>query len=366
MGASVPPGSDSRRSRRAVAAGRAGPTGGGAGRVRRRCRGAAPGPAPRSPAGLRRAPQTPAGAAGPAGRGREGGHAKLSGVRDLAETVDRAFAAALYAQDDAGLDTGASLLVADQAGWPAVGRELLARGEAYVRQGWERGWQPADVLRLVRRDLDERHLRITGDLIAAEARRYARLPARWGADEVWWGGRRARTPTGSRSGNGPTGSRWPPPSWRCYRLLIRLPSIEPVGPLPGTTGHDLAEHAHLEPRMLGRIRALLAKAEATGLPGGGGGPQREGPGADGPAQHRRGPARRAGASRATCPAPAGSGSSRRTRRRRRCSSTPWPRPTGAGRCGTAASGSPRWSASSATWRRWSCSTPRCSCRGRRR
>lgn len=73
--------------------------------------------------------------------GREGGHAKLKGVRDLAETVDRAFAAALYAQDDAGLDTGASLLVADQGGWAGVGRELLARGEAYVRQGWERGWR---------------------------------------------------------------------------------------------------------------------------------------------------------------------------------------------------------------------------------
>nr|WP_030726902.1 DUF2786 domain-containing protein [Streptomyces sp. NRRL S-237] len=186
-------------------------------------------------------------------------------MRDLAETVDRAFAAALYAQDDAGLDTGASLLVADQTGWPAVGRELLARGEAYVRQGWERGWQPADVLRLVRRDLDERHLRITGDLIAAEARRYARLPERWGAGEAWWGGdekyadRLAQRERADRFTLATT-------FLEVLRLLIRLPSIEPVAPLPGDPVDALAEHAHIEPRMLGRIRALLAKAEATTYP----------------------------------------------------------------------------------------------------
>lgn len=50
-----------------------------------------------------------------------------------------------------------------------------------------------------------------------------------------------------------------------FRLLIRLPSIEPVGPLPGDPA-DVLEHAHIEPRMLGRIRALLAKAEATTFP----------------------------------------------------------------------------------------------------
>ncbi|WP_030763918.1 DUF2786 domain-containing protein [Streptomyces sp. NRRL F-2664] len=186
-------------------------------------------------------------------------------MRDLADTVDRAFAAALYAQDDAGLDTGASLLVADPGGWPGVGRELLARGEAYVRQGWERGWQPADLLRLVRRDLDERHLRIAGDLIAAEARRYARLPERWSTAEVWWKddeeyadglARRERADRFTLA----------TAVLEVLRLLIRLPSIEPVGPLPGDPVDALAEHAHIEPRMLGRIRALLAKAEATTFP----------------------------------------------------------------------------------------------------
>ncbi|EFL15945.1 DUF2786 domain-containing protein [Streptomyces sp. C] len=182
-----------------------------------------------------------------------------------AETVDRAFAAALYAQHDAGLDVGASVLAADGAAWGGVGRELLARGEAYVRQAWERGWRPADVLRLVRRDLDALHLAIAGDVIAAEARRYARLPERWGAAEVWWP---ADEEYAERLAARERADRFTLATavLELYRLLVRLPSIEPVAPVPGDPAGDLAEHAHIEPRMLGRIRALLAKAEATTYP----------------------------------------------------------------------------------------------------
>ncbi|GLX20628.1 MULTISPECIES: DUF2786 domain-containing protein [Streptomyces] len=181
------------------------------------------------------------------------------------ETVDRAFAAALYAQDDAGLDVGASVLAADGAAWGGVGRELLARGEAYARQAWERGWRPADVLRLVRRDLDAVHLAVAGDVIAAEARRYARLPEGWGAAEVWWP---ADEEYAERLARRERADRFTLATavLELYRLLVRLPSIEPVGPVPGDPAGDLAEHAHIEPRMLGRIRALLAKAEATTYP----------------------------------------------------------------------------------------------------
>ncbi|MFJ7268964.1 DUF2786 domain-containing protein [Streptomyces sp. NPDC099050] len=182
-------------------------------------------------------------------------------MRDI---VDRACEAALYNQDDAGLDAGASVLVAEGDRWGGVGQALLARGEEYVRQAWERGWRPADVLRLVRRDLEQAHLRIAEDLVAAEARRYARLPERWTDAEVWWGDdtrygerlvERERTDRFSLAGA----------VLEVFRLLIRLPSIEPVGPLPGDPA-DVLEHAHIEPRMLGRIRALLAKAEATTFP----------------------------------------------------------------------------------------------------
>ncbi|MFH7595964.1 DUF2786 domain-containing protein [Streptomyces racemochromogenes] len=181
----------------------------------------------------------------------------------MAGLVDRAFAAALYTHDDAGLDTGASVLAA--GAWGDVGRELLRRGEGFLRRAWERGWRPADVERLVRRDLGEAHQRVLGDLVAAEARRYARLPDGWGAGDVWWASDEAYAEALARRERA---DRFTLATavLELYRLLVRLPSVEPVGPVPGDPAGDLAEHAHIEPRMLGRIRALLAKAEATTYP----------------------------------------------------------------------------------------------------
>ncbi|GAA3373821.1 DUF2786 domain-containing protein [Streptomyces sannanensis] len=167
-------------------------------------------------------------------------------------TVDKALAAALYAEGDAALDTGASLLAAD----PSADAELSVRGEGFVRRVWERGWQPADVVRIVRRDLDDHHVRLVSGLIRAETATYAHLPARWDAQV---GGlveeEEYRTDRFS----------YATAVLELYRLLIRLPAIEPVGPVPGVPLHAPAEH-HGEPRMLTRIRALLAKAEATGFP----------------------------------------------------------------------------------------------------
>ncbi|WP_406510746.1 DUF2786 domain-containing protein [Streptomyces sp. NBC_00212] len=166
------------------------------------------------------------------------------------EAVDRAFAAALYIEGDAALDTGASLLAAA----PDADAELALRGREFVRRAWDRGWQPADVARIVRRDLDEPHVRILSGLIRDELGRYERLPARWQGqlDEL------------------------PGEAWRSdrfsyatavlelYRLLLALPAIEPAGPAPGAP--LLGPPVHGEPKMLARIRALLAKAEATGFP----------------------------------------------------------------------------------------------------
>ncbi|MEE1756754.1 DUF2786 domain-containing protein [Streptomyces sp. SP18CS02] len=164
--------------------------------------------------------------------------------------VESALAAALYLEGDAALDTGASLLAAA----PEADAELARRGAEFVRRAWERGWQPADVVRLVRRDLDEHHVRLAAGLIAAETRAYGQLPPRWAAqleelDTTPWRADRFSYATAVLE---------------LYRLLARLPAIEPVGPVPGTPLH--VGPVHGEPRMLARIRALLAKAEATGYP----------------------------------------------------------------------------------------------------
>ncbi|MER5749016.1 DUF2786 domain-containing protein [Streptomyces sp. NPDC002088] len=165
-------------------------------------------------------------------------------------TVERAFRAALYDATDTTLDTGASLLASD----PASDAELERRGREFVATAWRRGWQPADLVRLVRRDLDDVHVRLISVSIRAQAPDDGSRGPRWAAqlDELT-----AEAPPRTDRFSHATAVL------ELYRLLLRLPTLEP-----------LAEPARRQPgsgsgsdsRMLGRIRALLAKAEATGFP----------------------------------------------------------------------------------------------------
>ncbi|MEU1042544.1 DUF2786 domain-containing protein, partial [Streptomyces sp. NPDC005907] len=169
-------------------------------------------------------------------------------------TVERAFEA-LYADTDAALDTGASLLAAD----PACDAELTRRGEEFVAAAWRRGWQPADVVRMVRRRLDDVHVRLVAELIVAQSKRReeAGRGPRWAAqlDDL---ADEARAPRTDRFS-------YATAVLELYRLLLRLPSIEPLDTPREGAPRD-AGRASQDSRMLGRIRALLAKAEATGFP----------------------------------------------------------------------------------------------------
>lgn len=171
----------------------------------------------------------------------------IGSVTSTASTVERAFRAALYDDTDTGLDTGASLLAAD----PGADAELGRRGEEFVAAAWRRGWQPADVVRLVRRELEDPHVHLAAALIRAQAGRDRPRGRRW-ADQL------AALPTGpdratDRFSHATT-------VLELYRLLLRLPSLEPLDDEPRRAPGPAAS------RMLTRIRALLAKAEATGYP----------------------------------------------------------------------------------------------------
>ncbi|MFF5334759.1 DUF2786 domain-containing protein [Streptomyces sp. NPDC013181] len=173
----------------------------------------------------------------------------------MESVIDQAFAAALYTEGDAGLDAGASLLAAA----PQADAELVRRGEEFVRRAWQRGWLPADVVRIVRRDLGEHAAGLAAGLIASEVRRYDGLPPRWSAQL-------AELPAAPPAGR-PDRFSYASALLTLYRLLLNLPAIEPVGPPPGAAREALhGPPAAGEPRMLTRIRALLAKAEATGYP----------------------------------------------------------------------------------------------------
>ncbi|WP_329066919.1 DUF2786 domain-containing protein [Streptomyces sp. NBC_01429] len=193
----------------------------------------------------------------------------------MSDTVERAITALLStgggagARGGDGLDLAASLLAAD----PAADEELRRRGEGYIRLAWERGWQPADVARLVRRELRDPQARLLAELIAGEVRRYERLPSRWTAQLADIGV--GFTPGAGGGGAGAVAVAGGEPYradrfsyatavLELYLLLARLPPLEPAGPVPGAAVQQAPVEG--EPRMLTRIRALLAKAEATGYP----------------------------------------------------------------------------------------------------
>jgi hypothetical protein len=161
------------------------------------------------------------------------------------DTVSGAFRSALYADTDTALDTGASLLAAD----PTADTELARRGEEFVSAAWQRGWQPADLVRFVRRELDDVHVRLLSLLIRSQAPHDRPRGSRWSAqlDEL--------TPDAP-----PRTDRFSHATevLKLYRLLVRLPALEPLD--------EPRRERRPESRMLTRIRALLAKAEATGYP----------------------------------------------------------------------------------------------------
>ncbi|WP_193433495.1 DUF2786 domain-containing protein [Streptomyces fodineus] len=168
-------------------------------------------------------------------------------MTSTASTVERAFRAALYDDTDTGLDTGASLLAAD----PAADAELARKGEEFVASAWQRGWQPADVVRLVRRELEDGHVHLTATLIRAQAGRDRPRGRRWAAQL-------ADLPEGPARGTDRFSQATT--ALELYRLLLRLPTLEPLEEEPRRAPGPAAS------RMLARIRALLAKAEATGYP----------------------------------------------------------------------------------------------------
>ncbi|NEB00687.1 DUF2786 domain-containing protein [Streptomyces sp. SID13726] len=194
--------------------------------------------------------------------GRDGGTGGPTGDGPHpATTVDRAFRTALYADDDTALDTGASLLASD----PASDTELARRGREFVAQAWRRGWQPADVVRIVRRELDDVHVRVAAALIRAQAPDDRPRGHRWAAQLAELA---QPDETDDSAGRPARADRFTHATavLELYRLLLRLPALEPLD--DPRHGHKAQQEGHRkgDSRMLTRIRALLAKAEATDYP----------------------------------------------------------------------------------------------------
>ncbi|MGP8299460.1 DUF2786 domain-containing protein [Streptomyces inhibens] len=171
------------------------------------------------------------------------------------------------------IEAGASMLAAAEAGWEAVSAAVVAAAVAGVRQCWAGGWHPADLERIVRREAaDATLVALVVDAIAAEAARpsgarsahdtrWAEQLHRLGA-EVWWGSDRGYLDALAKRRRA---SRFEIAYdvLKALRSLARLPRIAPLPAPPQAGPTRTAAGSAAASRALGKIRGLLAKAEAT-------------------------------------------------------------------------------------------------------
>ncbi|WP_021594884.1 DUF2786 domain-containing protein [Actinomadura welshii] len=202
-------------------------------------------------------------------------------------------------------------LVAELAERPDLAttdRVLARRLHQGVTHAWERGWQPADVVRFTSRRRTARHARLVTDAITAEMRAYsaATVDDRWqdqlaalGA-EVWWPDDDAHA-TAWCAREHVDRAAYITCALELVHLLQHLPRLPTITPPPGTETSGTGEGAddprasdrrrggarrerevdgpqdghqrlrgrarrEVDQRTLGRVRALLAKAESTEYP----------------------------------------------------------------------------------------------------
>ena len=200
------------------------------------------------------------------------------------EATDLLVAAALNAhldRDEAALAAHVESLAAAPdgfAGRRVVNQSLVGWFDRIVEAVWRRGWEPADVHRIVNRRTGQRQARLAVDAIAGQMRRYAEptVDERWRAQlqalgaTVWWD-RDDNWLDASGDREGQDRASTLTDAIELLNLLHTLPTIESLCPPPGTAQRDAHRHGGAragrgaDPRILDKVRALLAKAESTGF-----------------------------------------------------------------------------------------------------
>jgi hypothetical protein len=156
-------------------------------------------------------------------------------------------------------------------------RAVMSQLQRTVTSCWRRGWQPADLVRVVGRRAGARPAAMATDGIVAELRGYASATVddTWAAQlaeldgTAWWErddrfleawGARHGVPRAAALGS----------AVEVLGLLEQLPELPRLAPLPGTARQRGAtarrDPTPVDERMLERVRALLAKAESTTFP----------------------------------------------------------------------------------------------------
>jgi hypothetical protein len=167
------------------------------------------------------------------------------------------------------------LATSQVTGWAkAVSLEIVDGLRSLVTAAWQFGWQPAELARHADRELKGAHSSMAADMIADEMRGYAAATVSddWAAQVanigsgVWWGSD-ADYLGAWQARAGADVLQAVATAIELLHLFGHLPTLENLGPLPGTARAGSASRpAAADERILGKIRALLAKAESTEYP----------------------------------------------------------------------------------------------------
>ncbi|MGV0769435.1 DUF2786 domain-containing protein [Mycobacterium syngnathidarum] len=152
-----------------------------------------------------------------------------------------------------------------------IGAAAEAAMSGALRSAWEAGWSPNDLHELARRRLDAAATGYLAGTIVLESRQYAvaTLHPRWRAELA--------TVSAGIDPDAPQLSDWAIKSAVENRAALALvltvlhlvgsvPVLEPLLPLPGAHRHSSVVVSEADAKALGRVRGLLAKAEATQFP----------------------------------------------------------------------------------------------------
>lgn len=170
----------------------------------------------------------------------------------------------------AGDDDAVARLVEHLAGAPrrATAEAIAGHLEDQVAHLWRHGWQPADLDRLVARELSKPEVDLIRSVIGAQSATYHELGAKVAPA---WMHQLSRIDAAPVAGHdrayllhqGP----WPDAllaAVRAMALLTRLPSLPVLlDPPERWVDGPLASGGSLPPSVLDKVRALLAKAEST-------------------------------------------------------------------------------------------------------
>lgn len=216
----------------------------------------------------RRPPASPPHAASP--------QAAASPAQEAAALVEAAVAALMAGEGDA---TGGLVqrLAADRgSAWSAaVDRALNTSLRHMVTFAWHGGWQPVDVVRVVRRHLRAAHLVLARAVIAEEMSCYAQMTVdpRWRsqiaevAAVVWWPSTMSAVQACAQQARA-SRADFLLCAVQLLAALRTLPAQQVLLPLPGSVVPTARGDTppDVDERILARVRALLAKAESTNFP----------------------------------------------------------------------------------------------------